>query len=316
MAFTGNFDAGYFPDIIYIPEFERYMNINRDYCRVFEDKNLITHLTDSIGVKTPHTLFSCTAGLIMDNAGNILTNSQLYARLDNMGEAFIKPTIGTSSGNSCYLINFSCGKDRISGKSPAEIISGYGKNWVIQERLQCHSSIARIYPHSVNTFRVITYRWKDEFLYMPAAMRMGRGGSNLDNVHAGGICIAIEDDGSLHSIAFTEFLDRFTQHPDTGLVFEGYRIPGFPKVIDAALKCHQALPQIGVINRDFTIDAVGDPVLIEANTLSGSVGLSERTHGKGPFGDKTVEVLCWMRKMRSLKRTEWDKYAFGNINGI
>ena len=125
---------------------------------------------------------------------------------------------------------------------------------MLQERIQCHKDIAAIYPGSVNTFRIMTYRWKDQFFTCPVIMRIGQGGSYLDNAHAGGMFIGINADGTLNKTAFTEWKKEFTKHPDTGLEFHGYRIPLFPKVIDAAKKMHDTMPQIGVANWDFTLD--------------------------------------------------------------
>ena len=60
----------------------------------------------------------------------------------------------------------------VSGKGAKEFILSLGEDAVIQERLVCHKSITDIYPGSVNTFRVITYRWKDDVLHMPVIMRI------------------------------------------------------------------------------------------------------------------------------------------------
>lgn len=36
-AYTGNFDPYYVPELLYIPEFERFMNIYPEYVKVFEE---------------------------------------------------------------------------------------------------------------------------------------------------------------------------------------------------------------------------------------------------------------------------------------
>ena len=65
------------------------------------------------------------------------------------------------------------------------------------------------------------------------------------------------------------------------------------------------------MNWDFTIAADGAPVLIEANVIGGSVWLPQMAHGVGPFGDKTAEVLRWLRFMKSLKPHERPRFAHG-----
>ena len=316
MAFSGKFDLSFFPEILYIPEFERYMNLHRSYGKVFEDKNLLAYLAKAAGIKAPRAYFSCTAGLIKDGEENILSRGALLERAADLGKAFIKPTTGTSSGESCCLVDLSGGIDRLTGMPLASLPPLVrGENWVIQECIQCHKSIADVYPDSVNTFRIITYRWRDEICHMPVAMRFGQGGVNVDNTHAGGLFLALEDDGEMHSTAYTEFLDRYTKHPDTGVIFAEHSVPLLPKAIAAAVKMHTLLPQIGVVNWDLTIDRQGEPVLIEANINGGSIDLPQLSHGKGAFGEKTGEVLRWMKFMGGIRQTERIHYAFGKMPG-
>ena len=132
----------------------------------------------------------------------------------------------------------------------------------------------------------------------------------MDNAHAGGMFIAVEDDGTMHSAAFTEFKNVFTEHPDTHFKFEGYKIDLLPKVIDAAVKCHSFIPQVGCINWDFTIAQNGLPLLIEANMLGGGIWLFEMAHGKGAFGELTPEILQWLNIMNHSKKTERDTIKF------
>lgn len=37
-------------------------------------------------------------------------------------------------------------------------------------------------------------------------------------------------------------------------------------------------------------------------------------HGKGIFGDKTLEILRWMKLMKQTKKSERNKYAYGRMN--
>lgn len=75
---------------------------------------------------------------------------------------------------------------------------------------------------------------------------------------------------------------------------------------------HCAIPQVGVINWDFTIDKEGNPVLIEANINGGSVWLFEMAHGVGAFGDKTADILKWLNKMNKISPNQRMKHLYGN----
>lgn len=311
-AYTGNFDVDYFPELLYIPEFEAFENLWPEYCEVYADKNVLPLLAAAAGVKMPKTILSCTKGMLRDRENRQIDAAAARELLEQAGAVFIKPTVGTSSGQGCFVAELQDGLNTLSGESAEALMSRLGTDFVIQERLVCHSSIQKIYAGSVNTFRLISYRWKDEILFVPSIMRIGRGGNCVDNAHAGGMFIAVDDDGRLHKEAFTEFREVFDRHPDTGLVFDGYRIPLFSPVKAAARRMHEMLPQVGVINWDFTIDAAGDPVLIEVNIQGGSIWLSEIAHGCGPFGENTPEILRWLRLMKNTRPADRAKYAFGN----
>lgn len=310
-AYTGRFDKYYFPEILYIPEFERYMNYNQSLANVLEDKNLLYVFAKASNVRMPRMYLSCQAGIYKDAENKVLDFEKACALISNIGVCFAKPSIGTDSGRGCEVYCLVNGTDTKSGKTSGMLLKDLGKNFTIQERLVCHESIRKIYDGSVNTFRIMTYRWKNQIIVAPIIMRIGRGGSYLDNAHAGGMFIALSDDGTLHKTAFTEFKEEFVEHPDSKLKFEGYRIPLLPNVVDAVKRMHYSLPAIGVINWDMTLDESGQPVLIEANVNGGSIWLFQMAHGCGVFGERTPEILRWLHKMNETKYSDRAQYYFG-----
>uniref|UniRef100_UPI004055A4C7 sugar-transfer associated ATP-grasp domain-containing protein n=1 Tax=Acetatifactor sp. TaxID=1872090 RepID=UPI004055A4C7 len=316
-AFTGKFDEKYFPELLYIPEFERFMNCKEEYTKAISDKNIISMIASGIGIRTPKTILSCAAGLFRNGNYQILQKDEVKELIADVGEVFAKPTVDSGSGKGCKVYNFQGGIDSVSGEPVGNVLEELGEDFVIQERLRCHASISQIYPNSVNTFRIITYRWKkdneDIICHMPILMRIGQGGSYLDNAHAGGMFIALDDDGTMHQKAFTEFRQEYERHPDTGVAFAGYRIDLLPEVIKTAEKAHVSIPQVGVVNWDLTIDEQGIPVLIEANMRSGSIWLPEMSHGKGAFGEHTEEVLRWIAQMKKLRLHQRESCGYGKV---
>lgn len=304
-AFTGNFDVKYFPELLYIPEFEHFMNPDRAYTKALSDKNLLPIIAQSLGIRTPELVAARINGVYHDGKYHIISEAEFFHLLENVGEIFIKPSVNSSSGNGCFLLNIQDSVDKKEGNIK-QIVQKLGDNFCIQRPIQMHPSISEIYPNSVNTFRIITYYWKDKVYAMPVIMRMGRGGNYLDNAHAGGMFIAVDNDGTLHEKAFTEFREEYTEHPDTHLKFDGYKIAGggVLQSIRAAVTMHEAISQIGVVNWDFTIDKDNKPVLIEGNMNSGSVWLIEMAHGKGPFGDQTEEILQWIHSMKKKAKSD------------
>ena len=293
-AFTGNFDYKYFPELLYIPEFEYFMNEKANYHEVFSDKNVLPLIAKSVGIKTPQLILSRTYGVFRDENYRFISKEGAADLLIKAGKVFVKPSVNSCSGVGCQIVN----PENLN--EAYKIFDNLGANFVIQECLSCHEDISKIYSGSVNTFRIITYVWHEKIKHTLSLLRIGRGGKFLDNAHAGGMFIAIDDDGTLHEKAFTEFNKQFTEHPDTHLKFNGHKIKNYPDVIKAAEKMHEAIPQVGIINWDFTIDKSGTPILIEGNMAAGGIWLAEMAHGKGLFGDDTAEILQWTRKMKDM----------------
>lgn len=307
MGFTGSFDEKYIPEMLYAPYFERFKT-DISYGKVFTNKNILSIFARGLNVKMPEDIVTCNKGVFYDKYLNRITIDQAEEILHDVGKVFIKRTTESCGGRGCIIGNFSNGIDSNSNKSVSEIISSYGANFSVQELLTCHESIKRIYPQSVNTFRIITYILDNEVYHCPVIMRIGRGGAVIDNASLGGIFIAVDDDGALHKSAFTEWRDEFTVHPDTNIVFEGQKVEHLDKAINMAKKLQLALPQVACVNWDFTINEEGDPVLIEANMLNdkqaGSIWLPQMAHGKGAFGENTAKVLKYIRRTKKLSFTK------------
>lgn len=310
-AYSGNFSPAFITEDIYIPELDHFLNIFNTYNSVFEDKNVMPHLAKSVGVKTPKVLFSRVKGFYLDAENQPTTCDKVFEALHNHGRLFIKPSVDSMGGRSCVLAEIKEGIDVKSQQPLVRILQQMGDDFVVQECLVCHESLREIYSKSVNTFRVFTYRWKDQIYMAPSVIRMGKGGMDVDNATQGGIFAGIKEDGQLYDCAITKYGQRYYEHPDTALRFEDCKLSLFPKVIDAAMKLHHALPQVGVSNWDLTLDADGDVVLIEGNLRCGSPWLSQMSTGLPFFGEHTAEMLKWLQKMKKMSPSERPNHAFG-----
>ena len=306
-GFTGNFDEKYIPEMLYATYLERFLT-DPSYGNVFTNKNTLYIFACGLGVKMPQNIVVCSNKGYYDNSFNKITFSDAEKVLQNIGKVFIKTTTESCGGKGCTVANFVDGIDLNTNLSVAETLSSLGSNFCVQELLVCHESIRRIYPNSVNTFRVITYILEGEVYCCPIIMRIGLGGSVIDNASAGGIFIAVDDDGTLHKSAFTEYRKEYIVHPDTNIVFEGQKVEHLDKVIEVAKRLQFAIPQVAVVNWDFTVNENGDPILIEANmkndVQAGSIWLPQMAHGKGAFGDNTAKILQFIRRAKKMSRSK------------
>lgn len=290
-SYSGHFDARFIPENLFIPRIVAKL-VNPNYSAVFADKNLLPMLVgERSGVRTAKVLLSCTEGIYRDADWRIISKQKALDYIKDIGEAFIKPTKDSDSGRGCAVVNIQNGVDLNSGRAIHEIDSSMGLNYNIQERVINSEVIARLHPNSINTFRVITYIVDGSISHVPVAMRIGRGGNNCDNAHSGGIFIGVSDDGYLLDCAYTEFQERFKAHPDSGIEFNNYYIPGFRTVVENCKRIHERFPQIGIISWDATIDDLGNTVIIELNLVGQSLWMNQMAHGLGAFGENTERIL-------------------------
>ena len=197
-----------------------------DYRYVLDDKLLLSLFCTGIdNIRTPHAYCILSDGICFDERKNII---DLQSTNVNWGktDVIIKPAQDTSSGVGIEMVK---GKEAII-TNLREKTKKKGA-YLVQERIVQHDQLSKLYPESVNTFRVITYIWNGKVFHMPLALRLGQGGSYLDNAHAGGMFIGVNNIGELNDVAFTEFGDRYLEHPDTHISFKGYVLDFVPELI-------------------------------------------------------------------------------------
>ena len=145
---------------------------------------------------------------------------------------------------------------------------------IVEEYLIQHPVMSGLYPHSVNTMRIASVCWADEetgedhFEIAYATLRMGSGGSNVDNFTTGGMVASIDLDTG---ITLTDGVDisgrTYPKHPDTGTVIKGFKIPFFKESLELIKAGGSHIH--GYIGWDIAITEKG-PVLIEANIDPGN----------------------------------------------
>jgi hypothetical protein len=219
---------------------------------------------------------------------------ELLAKSSN-NSLFIKPAIG-SGGKGAMRIS-----DR-SSELPNILIPSFFKyflagSFIFQDEVTQHKDLAVINPGTLNTIRIDTFKkpgGKPEIL--SALLRVGRTGSCVDNASAGGIIIGIDvESGTLKESGFCEL--RFggffyKQHPDTGIPFQGFRIPLFDDVRQFVIETASWLPQ-SLVGWDIAVSDQG-PVLIEGNSVYYGMDIMDITYGgyrNNPVYQKVVDYV-------------------------
>lgn len=294
---SGVYNVRYIPEMLYSTKIEPAWN---PYFQSYEleNKGLLELIVASkLGnARCPITYAIADEGIYYDEKRNVITLEKLIEQISNIGKCVIKPTKDTSSGHNVRILNVRDGVDQKSKERIINIISTYGDDYIVQEKIEPADSLAVIYAGAINTFRITTYIFNRMIYHTPVALRIGSSGGEVDNIHAGGMGIYVDDDGTLADTAYIlgygDRDERFTQHPDTGFVFAGYKIPEFARIISTAERLHGCFPGVRIISWDLTVDKDEKVVLIEANVGHGQgVWFPQIVSGQGVFGKQTELVL-------------------------
>lgn len=299
-SMNGVYRKDYFPEILYSTKLESVLN-PPEYCRIFNDKSLTSSIYGSAdGVFFPKTFLVCCNGTFCDGKHRLMNKKEAISAIKNIGECVIKPTVETGSGHGVHILNIYDGADTKSGKTTEEIIESSGRNFIIQEKVKNSEKFSNIYPHSLNTMRIITYIVENEVHCAPMTMRIGVDGEEIDNIHNGGLCVGVNDNGTLKSTAYQlgygDKSIKYTSHPDTGIEFKNYYIGDVSRIINAAKELHSLTPHLGIISWDLTLDKDEKVVLIEANCSGQSVWFPQIVNEEPIFGKDTPYMIEKIRK--------------------
>jgi hypothetical protein len=148
---------------------------------------------------------------------------------------------------------------------------GRERSYLVQDGIAQHPGVARLHPSSVNTMRVWMFQHRDgEWQMGPNNLRMGVGGSVVDNTSAGGIGAAVDNDSGRLSAAIIRgldpdsgvFLEEFPVHPTTGETIEGTVLPMWEEACDLCRRTCDAFSFYGLMGLDVAF-GVDHPWVIE-----------------------------------------------------
>lgn len=271
----------YLPDDIFHSMIEPYFN-RSDYVKCMSNKNYFENWLPQL--KHVHTIAKYVQGVWYDDTFEKMTADEVVEKLSAYPEFVAKPSVGSAGGAGVQFVT-----EPVDVNGLAELAKSFPSDFIVQEVLRQHACMSEIYPHSVNTIRVMTLNYHGEIHVLSSLLRMGANGNRVDNMVSGGVNCAIYADGRLCNKLYNAVGKRFDGHPNTGSV-EDKRILNFQAVLDAACSAHKTLPYMGLISWDFAIDEALEPVLIEFNLKPQGLDLHQRENGP-LFGEMTQEIL-------------------------
>ena len=244
-----------------------YENNDPKFSVALSDKYIQKSLLIGFGLPTPELLG--TAGRHFDITDEISLSRFLSTCSDDI---VIKP-VSSSGGDRILVLTHVAGSITCSGEkiSVDELWAHLRVNWergfLIEKKVRNTNEIDILYPDSLNTFRVVTIKTRDGTWHSPAcALKLGRGGSNVDNLAAGGLQISFDSSGTSCSAYDHIAHKEITHHPDTKAALVGIKLDCYRDVINLGLRASRKFGFLGTIGWDIAMTDRG-AMIIEGNTL-------------------------------------------------
>ena len=140
---------------------------------------------------------------------------------------------------------------------------------VCEELISQSQSMSILHPHSVNTVRMFTYFNGIKAKPVLAWLKTGRGGAIVDNGSAGGLIAAIDiSTATVSTNGCDERGSSFERHPDTHVVFKGFKIEQWEHLCETTCLAAEKIPELHIVGWDVALTDTGWKI-IEGNAQGG-----------------------------------------------
>lgn len=271
----------------YVPLDIQYCMINTWFnstveCRALDDKNMYDMYFHD--VRMPRTVARIVAGQYMDVQYRSISLEEAVCLCSVQRSVVVKPSVGTGGGEGIAFWNLSDGEDALKN------ILKLRANAVIQELIVQHPELDKLHRGSVNSIRIMTCGYEGVTYVPSTVVRIGAGGSRVDNATQGGLFCGVLENGQLKRYAYNKRGETFTKTAE-GVEYAQCSIPNFDKCKDLVLNLSNRFFRVSkLISWDLSVGADGEPLLIEVNLANGGVDIHQIANGP-LFGDKTEKII-------------------------
>lgn len=180
----------------------------------------------------------------------------------NADAIFFRP-LALNGGQGCFRLD----REKYVQQLETEYKNLLGGDYTHTEALAQHPEINAIYGDSINTLRILTHIDNGNVDIISSFIRIGAGGSIVDNGSSGGLFVGInQESGALKRTGYRDMKfggGEFREHPDTGFRFENFKVPYFKEACEMAKEATRHIPN-GFIGWDIALTPDG-PTIIEGN---------------------------------------------------
>lgn len=233
--------------------FREFLKRNNDpaFVQILNDKYIFSQV------------FSEFTGRKCIRSGNKLKTSDLEELLEGTDRIVFKPKDG-SGGVGIKVIDK---KDYPSTEALADELRAL-PDGVIEQWIKQHEAMAAPYPEAVNNIRVATLYRDGECHFLGAVFTLGYNHEKIANALQGALFGLIDMETGIVISDLSDYSDQlFKEHPDTGFVARGFKVPYWQEILDLTSRAAAVVPEVGYVGWDVAI-AENGPVLIEGNSLS------------------------------------------------
>jgi hypothetical protein len=225
------------------------------------DKVLFRRIMQQHEIPCVAELFVIEAGgEIVDLGGRSLDLEEAEERIRSAGGRVFLKAVDGLGGQGAGIFDIT--RDRLAD------LRSRGGRCLVQSVIEQHPILASLYPGSVNTVRIDTLLADGDCHHNVAVLRLGAGGSVVDNATQGGLVVPIDlTNGSLQSVGRRKpyfSTDFYTCHPDTGVRFAAIALPYWQELLAVVRAGAEALRPLGTLGWDVAITPKG-PLIVEAN---------------------------------------------------
>ncbi len=286
---NGIWSVNYIPEHFFYIELENLLNPFSAQLP-FMDKNNFDRLFPDI--KKPKTIIRKIDGEYYDNNYKLCSIDDIL-KSNEINTMIVKPTINGRGGRGIAKINSTDILDYLKNEKCS--------NLIVQEQIKQHGELSNFNNSSVNTLKISTVKIRTNAVVCSTRLRIGKENSIVDNPGTGGLFIGVNRDGSLRGHFLCKIDNYSKDQGHSGFVKDrNFKIPSWNKLNKAVINLHNSIPGLRFLSWDMAIDATGDPILIEVNTMKQDI--NNHQFANGPlFGDKTEEVLEWYKKQKGYK---------------
>jgi hypothetical protein len=270
-------------------QYKKYVYDPYNYICLLRDKFIFEAYCKRMGINTPSNI-----GLL--NAQKIfLLKEKAFYNLDKISnleiDAFCKRNVPYGGGIPSNILILKIQNGEISVNNNVVTIPEFktilGKaDWIVQDRiLNQDPEFASFHPHSINTVRIMTVKIENDVTIIGSFLRIGVNGSLTDNSSSGGISVGINlDNGTLskYGLFNPSYGTKTDRHPNSGVVFEGYKIPKWEEMIAYTKRAHKLFYGLHSIGWDVALTDDGI-IIIEGNDNWDTTGVQLYSGAKPIF---------------------------------